>query len=170
MEKLFLIILNSAEKKLGESVDWARDLLSSSKSAVFKYFLTTPLANHRKYATAEQIAAAKIRTVLHESCGSCVQIEINLAKQNGVLAESIKHIAEKNYDSLSEDVSLVARFADAVLLRNKDEQMLRKNIVEICGKHTLSEVSLAIATAQFHPTVIRAMGYGSVCKIGELEY
>jgi len=170
MYKLFSIIIESAEKKLGEPVDWLRKLLTSSKSAVLKYFLSTPLANHPKFATAGQVAAAKIRTVLHESCGSCVQIEINLAKQNGVPAETIKHIAEENYDSLSEEISLVARFTDAVLLRNMEEQDLRKNIIEMHGEHILSEISLAIATAQFHPTVKRAMGYGTVCENGDLKY
>jgi len=170
MEKLFSLILNSAETKLGEPVDWARKLLKSSKSAVFKYFLTTSLASHRKFATAEQIAAAKIRTVLHESCGRCVRIEINLAKQNGVPSETIKHIAEGNYNEISEDISLVARFTDAVLLRNMEEQELRETIIEMHGEHILSEISLAIATAQFHPTVKRAMGYGTVCEVGELEF
>ncbi len=170
MKKLFTIILNSSEKKLGEPVDWARKLLGSSRSAVFKYFLTTPLAGHRKYATAEQIAAAKIRTVMHESCGSCVQIEINLSIQSGVTSEIIKSIVENRYEQLPGDISLIARYTDSVLKRDLDEAELRENIKRELGEEMFSEIALAIATAQFHPTVKRAMGFGSVCNLDELKY
>jgi hypothetical protein len=170
MEKLYSIILNTVEKNLGESVDWARKLLNSSKSAVFKYFLSTPLANHRKFATAGQIAAAKIKTVLHESCGSCVQIEINLAKQNEVTSNLIENLVENKYGQLPEDISLIARYTDSVLKRDSDEVELRGKIKQELGEDLLSEIALAIATAQFHPTVKRTMGYGTVCNVGDLKY
>lgn len=170
MEKLFSIILNTAEKNLGESVDWARKLLRSSRVAVFKYFLTASLASHRKFATTEQIAAAKIRTVIHESCGSCVQIEINLAKQNGVTSELIENLVKNKFEQLPQDILIIARYTDSVLNRDTHEIQLREKFNQELGEDLLSEIALAMATAQFHPTVKRAMGFGSVCTIGELNY
>jgi len=162
--------LDKEEVILGESVDWARYLLNKSILAFIKYALFSPLSTHRKYASIESICVAKLVTVKKEDCGSCLQIAINEAKRNKLNGEVIKDCINNKYDRLPTPLQITAEFTRAVLDKSGEEDGMREKLIGNQGEKALVEISLAIATARFYPTVKRALGYSKECSLAGLDF
>ena len=157
--------LAKEEKNLGESVDWARYLVDKALGVFFKYVLAIPLFSQWKYSPAEAISISRLITVLKEDCGSCVQIEINMAKRRNVSQALIQCVLQKDYQKLDDKYQRVAHFTEAVINCTGNEKELGDRVKEAFGEKAFLEISLAIATSRFYPTIKRALGYSTQCKL-----
>lgn len=161
--------LDKEALKLGEPVDWAKYVLDKSLALFFKYALALPLLGQWKYSSANAISVARLVAVQSEDCGSCVQIEINAAKKRKVAPEVIRNTLEKEYAGLDESCREVALFAEAVLGRTGGELEIGDRLKRRVGEKAFVEISVAIATARFYPTVKRALGFSTECRIDNLR-
>ena len=165
IRKLVKARLAQEEKKLGEPVDWARYLVDKAIGVFFKYTFAIPLFSQWKYSPAEAISISRLITVQNEDCGSCVQIEINTAKRRNVSPAFIQCVLRKEYDRLDEKYRRVAHFTEAVIHRTGLEKELGDRVKDAFGEKAFLEISLAIATSRFYPTIKRALGYATECKL-----
>src|SRR5437773_11056238 len=76
--------LTAAEKNLGGSLDYVRHIARVSLPAFFKFAKIMPLAAYRRALPAAPYHVACLVATRHEDCGTCVQIGVNLAKNDGV--------------------------------------------------------------------------------------
>src|SRR6266481_4264931 len=94
-----------AEKDLGASLDYIRHILSVSPAAFFKFARVMPLAEYRKALPAAPCHVARLVATRHEDCGACVQIEINLAKKDGVSPEVLRAVLAGEPSALPDDLA-----------------------------------------------------------------
>lgn len=155
--------LNAAEKKLGVSVDYLRHIAMVSLTAFFKFVKFMPLAEYRKKLPADAWHIARLVAVKQEDCGSCVQIEVNLAQQNGVDAVLLRHVINQDVDKLPPELANVYLFAKAISTQ-QDEPDLRELIRIEYGEEGLVELALTISACRVFPTTKRALGYATNCS------
>lgn len=162
--------LDAAEKKLGASMDYLRYILKTSTTAFFRFTKIMPLAEYRQALPADAYHVARLVAVLAEDCGSCVQIEVNLARQHGVATEVLQVVLEGKLEALPKPLQVVHRFANAVVQQTGDDVELRSEVLKLYGDAGLVELSLGIAVAKMFPTTKRALGYAVSCSKMKVEF
>ena len=80
VRRMILKRLDSAERELDGSMDYLRYVLNVSLRAFFKFAEIWPLSEYRRVLPAALYHVARIVAVRHEDCGTCGQIEVDLAK------------------------------------------------------------------------------------------
>lgn len=168
IRKLILKRLDSEERNLGASLDYLREILRVSLAAFFKFGLFMPLAQHRSKLPASAYRVARIVATRDEDCGTCVQIEVNLALKDRVPAEVLRAVLNDRPQDLSNDLADVYRFAMAVVGLTGDEGPLRDRLRERYGSEGLVELALGIAAARVFPITKRALGYAASCSLVEI--
>lgn len=160
--------LNAAEKKLGVPVDYLRHLARVSLPAFFKFVKFMPLSEYRRKLPVEPFHVARLVAVFKEDCGTCVQIEVNLAKHDGVSTTLLQTVLDRKVDALPKELANVYRFAEAVVTQN-DALELRQAMRQQYGEEGLVELALTIAACRVFPTTKRAMGYATSCSKAKVE-
>ncbi len=155
--------LDAAEKKLGASVDYMRHIAKVSLRAFFKFARFMPMAEYRKTLPVEPFHIARLVAVKHEDCGTCVQIEVNLAKHDGISTELLQIVLDGKVDALPKELANVYRFAQAVVTQQDDIE-LREVIRQQYGEDGLVELALTIAASRVFPMTKRVLGYSLSCS------
>lgn len=169
IRNLILKRLDKEERALGESVDYVRHIVRISLPAFFKFALFTPLAQHRRKLPPTPYRIARIVATQDEDCGTCVQIEVNLARKEGVPADLIRAVLNNRPEALPPELADVHRFAKAVVEASGQEDELRQRIREQYGEEGLVELALGIAAARVFPVTKRALGYATSCALVEVQ-
>lgn len=169
LRRLVLRRLDAEERKLGGvSIEYLRHVARTSLPAFLKFALFTPLAAHRRKLPADAYHLARVVAVQHEDCGTCVQIEVNLARGDGVAPELLRAALENRLDALPADLADACRFARTVAEQGEDVE-LRERLRARYGDEGLIELALGIAAARVFPTTKRALGYATSCSLVEVE-
>lgn len=155
--------LDAEEKKLGVSVDYLRHVVDISPVAFLRFAGIMPFVNSRKALPKDAWYVAQIATLTEEDCGPCVQIAVNLARQDGVSNDTLQAALDGSCDRMSQDMADVFRFAKSVLAPIVDEN-LRETIRSRYGERGLIELSYAIAGSRIPPTIKRTLGYAKSCS------
>ena len=161
--------LAAEEKKLGVSLDYLRHIARTSLVAFFKFGMIMPLATHRRSLPAAPYYVARLVAAQHEDCGTCVQIEVNLARQDGVPPEVLRAVIEGRPEELPVELRDVHAFARAVVEINGEEDVLRRKVRGHYREEGLVEMSLAIAAARVFPTTKRGLDYVRSCRAVEVK-
>jgi alkylhydroperoxidase family enzyme len=161
--------LDAEERALGASLDYARHMLRASLGAFLKFALFLPLSRHRRVLPRPAYHVARIVAARDEDCGTCVQIEVNLARADAVPPDLIRMVLSETPDALPEDLADVYRFTAAVVRATGDEESLRQRIRYRYGEDGLVELALAIASARVFPITKRALGYATSCALVQVE-
>jgi alkylhydroperoxidase family enzyme len=156
--------LDAAEKKLGVPVDYMRHIARVSLPAFFKFIKIMPLAEYRRKLPTEAFHVARLVAVRHEDCGTCVQIEVNLAKQSGVSSGILKAVLASDLNNLGGMLAKVYRFAEAVVSLSGEEEALREDLRQEYGEEAIVELAMAIAVCRIFPTTKRALGLTLHCQ------
>ena len=153
------------ERRLGASLDYVRKIAATDLSLLFRYNRLFGFLDPRRKTNPEAYHAARIRGALAADCGTCVRIEINLARQAGVKEGTVDAILVGDVTRLSADTAAVIRLADAVTRDRRDDPQARAAIVERFGDAGLIELAFAMNGAALLPGIKRAMGYATGCDI-----
>lgn len=169
IRKLILKRLDKEERSLGESLDYVRHLVRTSLPAFFKFALFTPLSQHRRKLPLAPYRVARIVATRDEDCGTCVQIEVNLARKDGVPADVIRAVLNNRPEDLPAELADVYRFAKSVVEASGEEEELRERVRERYGEEALVELALGIAAARVFPVTKRALGYATSCALVKVK-
>lgn len=162
--------LDRTERQLGESLDYMRHVLKVSLRAFFKFGMFMPLAEHRRVLAPSPYRVARIVATRDEDCGTCVQIEVNLAVAEGVDKEVLRATVEARPEDLPEDLRDAYRFAESVVSADGSEPEPRERIRARHGDEGVVELAMAIAAARVFPIAKRALGYGTECRKVQVRY
>ena len=157
--------IKRTEKQLGERLDYLRDIADTSVSALLKFGLIMPMANHRSAAPVDAYYVARLVTGQFEDCGTCVQIEVNLAQSEGVDIGVIRAVLAQDIEALPEPLAAVYSFTEAVLRQDPNVNRHVDRCVRLFGKKGTIDVAFGIAAARIFPTVKRALGHAVSCEI-----
>ena len=160
--------LDAEAASLGASMDYAHHLADVSLVALLKFALFLPLARHRKACPSVPYHVARLVAVRAEGCGTCVQIECNLARQAGVPPDVLRAVLNDQPDYLPAPLADVYRFASALAVQRNDPE-IRERLRAAYGDESVAELALAMAAARFFPAVKRALGYATPCTYVNLD-
>jgi alkylhydroperoxidase family enzyme len=169
IRKLILKRLDAEERSLGESLDYVRYILRASLPAFIKFTLFTPLSQHRRKLPSASYRVARILATQDEDCGTCVQIEVNLARKDGVPADVVHAVLNNRPEDLSPELAEVYHFTKAVVEASGNEEELRHRIRQRYGEEGLVEMALGIAAARVFPVTKRALGFATSCALVEVR-
>ncbi|MGD9719969.1 MAG: hypothetical protein AB7O59_02000 [Pirellulales bacterium] len=156
--------ISAAERRLGVPAEYMRHILHVSLRAFLKFTKIMPLAEYHRVLPADAFHVARLAATREEDCGSCLQIEINLAKRDKVKPQIIRACVNGKLEDIPEQLADVYRFAEAVVRRTGDDEMYRERIRELYGDEGLVELAMAIAVCRVFPTTKRALGYAQSCS------
>jgi alkylhydroperoxidase family enzyme len=166
---LILNRLAAAERALGEPLDYLRHVVRVSTGAFLKIALLSPVQWNRKHVPADVYYTAVVVAARHEDCGTCVQTVVNLARKDGVAAETLRAVLDRRPGTIGGDVEAAYRFATAVLENTGDEGEFREVLRERYGDRGIVELAMAITRGRFYPTLKRALGYATSCSLVEVQ-
>ena len=165
LRKLILSRLDKEERRLGASLDYVRHILRVSLPAFFKFAKLMPMATHRKALPVDAYYVARIVATKHEDCGSCVQIELNLAKADEVSLDTIRATLDGNADGLSKELADVYHFTEAVVQHTGKEDEWRDTLRQRYGEQGLIDLAFGITASRAFPTTKRVLGYAKSCSV-----
>jgi alkylhydroperoxidase family enzyme len=154
----------AVERTLGVPADYLRHMVRVSLPAFFKFAKIVPLASYRRKLPADAAHVGQLVATLHEDCGSCAQIGVNLAKRDRVPPEVLRAVLEARPDDLPPELADVYHFADEVVKATGQEESYRARIRARYGEEALIELAMAIASCRVFPTTKRAMGFAQSCS------
>ena len=156
--------LAAAERELGGSLDYVRHIQRTSFRAFLKFTRFLGLAEHRRALPPAPHRVARIVATRDEDCGTCVQIEVNLALKDGVDPEVVQQVLDAEPERLDQPLADTFRFAEAVVQSTGEEDELREAMRAHWGEEGLVELALAISSARYFPITKRALGYATSCS------
>jgi hypothetical protein len=160
--------IDSFEKRWGYDMSYARRLLAASPAALRAFFSAARLGNYRAGLPKEAWYAAKLRGTLHEDCGSCLQLVVQMALADDLEPRLVSAIVRGDTERLPAPVATVVSFCDATLNRETNADELRAEVVRLHGQHGLATIALSLAGARLYPTVKYALGLGHACSVLEV--
>jgi hypothetical protein len=161
--------LDRHEEQLGESLDWMRHILRRSRAAFRKVVRFMPMADHRTVAPKDVWHVARIAAIRHEDCGPCLQIIVTEAVHDGVPPAIVRAVLSNDAAVLGPRLDLARRFAMAVASHADEAEALRRQLVAEIGENALVDLALTIAGVRVYPTIKRALGYATSCKLVEIH-
>jgi len=161
--------ITAAERRFGASLDYLRDMLAATPVLVLRFGAGTALLGRRRRAPRDAWHVAALVGTLHEDCGTCLQIGVNLARKDGVPTEVLRAVIDRAPERLAAPLAEAWRFADAVCRADGSEGPWRDALRARHGDEALIELSLAVATARVFPTVKRGMGHAVSCALVKVE-
>lgn len=155
--------LNAAEKKIGVSLEYLREMLATAPPIFFKFLKLKPLATHRRVLPPSVLHVARIVATRHHDCGACVQMAVNHALQEGLSPELLQLVLDQHVELLPEALAAAYGFAESVVTRDGEDEEWRERVRRQFGDEGVVELSLAVAVSAVFPTMKRGMGYAASC-------
>lgn len=156
--------LDGVERDLGESADYLRFMVDASLPSFLKFTKVLSVAEHRRKLPLDAHHVARLVATRDEDCGTCVRVEIRLAKTAGVPVDVIRAVVEGAPERLPDRLADVYRFTESVVTARYDEDALRRRIRDAYGDAALIELALAIAACRVFPVVKRTLGFATSCS------
>jgi alkylhydroperoxidase family enzyme len=161
--------IRSAEKKLGEPLDYLREMFARSPGAFWQFAKVAKASGYRNKLPVGAFHVARLVAVRIQDCGPCVQTVVNLAKEDGVEPAILKSALAGDFDALPESLRDVARFAEAVTGATGEENTFRDRLRAVFGEEAMVELALAIALCQTFPILKRGLGHAKSCSLVKVE-
>lgn len=155
----------AAEKQFGVPLDYLREMYATAPDAFHAFNKLNALAGYRKVLPPAPYHVARLVATQAEDCGTCVQLVVNMARQEGVEADLLRATLEGRPDDLPESLADVYRFAEAVVMRSGAEAKHRDRLTTVFGPEGVIELALAVAVCRVYPAVKRAMGHAVACSV-----
>ena len=165
LRKISRQLIRRAENRIGVKLDYVHEIARTDFSLLLRYNKIFSFLDPNKNATKLAYHTARLRGAIAADCGTCVEVERNLAAQSGVAEEVIAAIIMKNYDQLPPEIAAVARLADAVVGQRIDDEAARNTVKSAFGESGFIEICYAMNGAALLPGIKRAMGYATACDI-----
>ena len=157
-------MIKSFGKRYGYDVDYMLHMLETAPEVMGPYNALSRLSGYRKTVPVEAHMAAKLRGVLFEDCGPCVQLTVDMAREAGMAAGQIEAVLTGDEAAMSADTALGHRFASAVTARTADEEAARDAVRSAYGGAGVIELSLAAQVVRVFPMIKAGLGYGQSCS------
>lgn len=157
------------EKKYGYDIGYGRDLLTFSRAGFWKFARLMPMAQHCEGVPKAAWHAAKIVGTRSEDCGPCVQLVVDMAREDGMPDDLVRAVLQDDLAAMDPDTALGYRYARAVVGHDAEAMTLRDEIVQRFGPPALASLALALTASRMFPMIKTALGHGRAClrvKVG----
>lgn len=168
--RFYEAMVRLGEKKLGVTLDYLRDIAAGAPRMFRLLGRVSALGQSIRPQHLHATHLAALGAALHDDCGTCVQIHINLARADGVAEDVLRHAVAGEAEALPEPLADAFRFGAAVAANDEAMHPLRETLEQSLGKRSMIEMAVAIAFARFYPTVKRALGHARSCAVLRFDF
>lgn len=162
-------MLLKMKSRYGYDVRYMQDILQADGMAYLKFMGFQTMSVHQGNLPNGVIFAARLRTIIHEDCGPCTQLMVDMGLDADVDPKILQAIITRDIDSLSEEIALVVEFTDFVLSRSPEADELREKILALWGIKGLIAISYGISSSRVYPALKYTLGYGNSCRNIDIE-
>ncbi len=163
-------IIRDAERHLGVSLDYLREIAAHAPAAFRLLGSVSQLNQALAPADRHAIHMAALGAAMHDDCGTCVQIHINLARQDGLPEDVLRRAVMGEAGTLPPALATPFRFGEAVAANDPEMDALRETLEADYGKRAVIEMAIAIGFARFYPTIKRALGHAKSCAVLRFDF
>jgi alkylhydroperoxidase family enzyme len=160
--------IHAQEQRYEMSLAYLHHIAETSRSAVAVLALFLPMARYRRVVPAAAFHVAVLVAVRAQDCGTCVQVGVKMARDDGVTGKVLRAVLQDQPDQLPADLADVYHYARAVV-QQQDDAALREQLRDRYGDAGLIDLAYALATAQMFPVLKRALGYATTCARVDLD-
>ncbi|CAN7316413.1 hypothetical protein LJR289_001632 [Pseudoduganella sp. LjRoot289] len=161
---LIRLRLAAFEKRYDYDTSYLRCLLGLSRKGMLSFGRATALGKYREDVPVAAWYAAKIVAVQSEDCGPCVQLVINMAREQRVDDLVLHGVLRADVAQMGVDAALGWRYACAVVAHGEDIAALRDEVLSRWGPRALASLALAITASRMYPMLKYALGHGLSCQ------
>ncbi len=154
--------IRAFERRYDYDAGFLHELVDIDIAGLFKIQRLTGIGQHHGGLPASALYAAKLAAAMHEDCGPCAQIVINMALEAGVEGAQLAALAAGTLERVPADTAAAFRFARAVLERGELEAA-RAAVIEHFGARGPACLGLALSVGRTYPVLKRAMGHAQTC-------
>lgn len=163
-------MIRFGEKKLGVSLGYMREIAASAPAAFRLLGRVSQLHHTINPVAPHETHLAGLGAAMHDDCGTCVQIHINLARREGVAEDVLRRAVMGEAGSLPSPLAEAFRFGEAVAANDPEMDSVRETLEAQLGKRAVIEMAVAIGFARFYPTVKRALGHAKSCALLRFDF
>src|SRR6185436_15142036 len=127
-------MIRYGEKKLGVSLDYMREIAAEAPAAFRLLGRVSQLGQSLKPADRHAAHMAGLGAAMHDDCGTCVQIHINLARADGVAEDVLRRAVAGEASTLPATLAESFRFGEAVAANDPEMHDLRDKLEATLGK------------------------------------
>lgn len=153
------------EERLGVELDYLREMGRVAPGALARMGLLFPLASYGRTVPAPVLHLARLGATLAEDCGPCVQIAVNMGREDGVPSSVLGDALHGRMEALAPELRDALAFGRSVADRDPGADLLRERLRDRYGDAGVVELALAVAAAQFYPVLKRGMGFARSCSL-----
>lgn len=157
--------LRAFARRYDYDVSYMQAMYDASPAALAGFMKGTALSSHRIAAPLEASEAARLVGVLHEDCGPCVQIVVDMAREKGMGDGQIEAVIAGDLAAMHEDTALGYRFARAIVERHPEVDRLREDVRARWGDKGVLDVTLNVQISRLYPMIKVGMGYAKNCTM-----
>lgn len=136
------------ERKLGVTLDYLREIAANAPAAFRLLGRVSQLGQSLKPVDRHATHMAALGAAMHDDCGTCVQIHINLARQDGLPEDVLRCAVMGEVGTLPAPLAAAFRFGEAVAANDPELHDLREKLAADFGKRAVVEMAIAIAFAR----------------------
>lgn len=163
-------MIRLGEKKLGVPLDYLREVAANAPAAFRLLGRVSALGQSLRPRDRHAAHLAALGAAMHDDCGTCVQIHINLARADGVAEDVLRRAAMGEAASLPAPLADSFRFGQAVAANDPEMHELREKLERALGKRAVIEMAIGIGFARFYPTIKRALGHARSCAVLRFDF
>ncbi len=156
--------LQSYRSRYNYDTSYMEMVLDETPEAFFKFAKIFGITNYRKVVPIEAIYAAKLTGALHEDCGPCTQLVVDMALEAGIANDQIEAVLNGKCSDMSYATMLGYRFAKAVCERSVAEDEAREAVRAEWGNKGVIELTFALQVARIFPMVKAGLGFAKECR------
>jgi hypothetical protein len=155
--------LEAFGRRWGYDTGFMREIVDEAGvSAVMPMQALGKLSSYRK-VPPDAYAGATLTASKAADCGPCLQLGVKMAEAEGVKAQTIRAILERDYKNCSKETLLGIELALGTIARDGSGEEARTEIVRRWGRAGLVSLAYGIVAAQSYPTFKYAIGHGHAC-------
>ncbi len=163
-------MIRYGERKLGVTLDYLREIAASAPASFRLLGRVSQIGQSLKAVDRHAAHMAALAAAMHDDCGTCVQIHINLARQDGVPEDVLRRAVMGEAGTLPARLATSFRFGEAVAANDPEMHDLREKLEADLGKRAVIEMAICIAFARFYPTIKRALGHAKSCAVLRFDF
>ena len=150
-------------------MDYARDIARTSPDTFAKLQQFRVMAKQQRHGDPAPFHLAGLATAMHDDCGECVQIHVNLARADGVRADWLRAALADRLEALPAPLADAFRLGRAVAANDPAMEEYRARLQEHYGPSLVTELAFEIAVARFYPSLKRGLGAARSCALVKVE-
>lgn len=156
--------IRAFENQYDYDASYLHELADLDAAALRKFVAAgSGIGRHRGALPVDALFAAKLAAAMHEDCGPCAQLVIDMAREAGVADATLRALAAGKPDDAPPGASLAYRFAGALLAAADGLDDLRADVERDFGPSGPATLGLATVSAAMYPVLKRAMGHAKQC-------